>query len=64
MCQLAGRGMASFPRKLLRDPLLSREGVLISPKGAVECVPLCWKGRGLIFKEAILLTHPSAEREY
>jgi hypothetical protein len=40
MCQLAGRGVASFPRKLLGDPSLSREEVLISPKGAVDGVPL------------------------
>ncbi len=53
MCPLAGRGVASFPGKLLGDPLLIREGVLISPKGAVDSVPLSWEGRGIIFKEAV-----------
>jgi hypothetical protein len=58
VCLLAGRDVASFPRKLLGDPLLIREGVLISPNGAVYCVSLSLEGRRIIFKEAVLLTSP------
>jgi hypothetical protein len=51
VCSLAGRDLASFPRKLLG-------GLLLNRGGAVDCVPLSWDGRGIIFKEAVLLTRP------
>jgi hypothetical protein len=53
VCPLAEMDVALFPRKLLGDPLLSSKGVKISPKGAVDCLPLSWEGRGNIFKEAV-----------
>ncbi len=53
MCPLDKRDLASFPRKLLGGLLLNRERVLISPKGAVDCVPLSLEGFGIIPKEAV-----------
>jgi hypothetical protein len=67
---LARRDGASFPRKLLGDPSLSREEVLISSKGAVDGVPLARRdvasfprkllGDPLLSREGVLISPKGA----